>query len=106
MRCFQCGGPCHPATGHAFDEETWLCGACARGMISWVKGHVAVGRGRRRGGDFYGAAVTSIRAGVFPAPGEEIDETKTKPLGAVAHSVERSLDKREAVGAEPTGPTK
>ena len=102
MRCFQCGGPRHPATGHAFDDEIGLCGRCARAMIAWVKGHVAVGRGRRRGGDFYGAAVTSIRAGVFPAPGEE----HVVSDGVIAHLAERPLDKREAVGAEPTGPTK
>lgn len=104
MRCFQCGGPCHPATGHAFDEETWLCGRCARAMIAWVKGHVAVGRGRRRGGDFYGAAVTSIRAGVFPAPGEEhvIEDDPS----ACSSRVEHLADNRATRGSTPPRRTK
>jgi hypothetical protein len=66
MRCFQCQGPWHEATGHVLMAGTVLCGPCARRFFAWMRGHLA----RRWGGhDFYAAAATSIRAGVFPEAG-------------------------------------
>lgn len=67
MKCFACGGPYHPASGHAWTAfGVVYCGPCARHFLTWMKGHVAQ---RRRGFDFYGEAATSIRAGVFPPHG-------------------------------------
>ena len=60
MRCFACGGPYHPASGHLFREFEGVayCGRCTRYFFGWVKGHTK----RRWGGqDFYEAAATSVR---------------------------------------------
>lgn len=59
QRCFACGGPYHPASGHLWEADVAYCGPCTRRFFDWVKQHT---RGRLRGGDFYLAAATSIRA--------------------------------------------
>lgn len=41
-RCFQCGGPYHPATGHW--DERWdvvFCGACYKPFVKWLAGHLS-----------------------------------------------------------------
>ena len=62
MNCMACKGPFHPATGHQFtpgpgvSPMAVLCGPCARGFVTWVKGHVCR---RWSKGDFYKAAAES-----------------------------------------------
>lgn len=60
IRCANCGGPHHPATGHAFTATTVLCGPCAGRFWAWVVRHTA----RRYGAaaSFYTHAATSVRA--------------------------------------------
>jgi hypothetical protein len=64
QRCFACGGPFHPATGHYHRPDVAICGRCARSFLSWLKGHTK----RRWGGhDFYAEAATSIKGRSFGA---------------------------------------
>ena len=66
MRCFKCGGPYHPSSGHLFREmDVAYCGACYRPFLAWFKGHT---RRKWAGADFYLEALTSIRPGIYPAP--------------------------------------
>jgi hypothetical protein len=60
LRCFKCGGPYHPATGHWNERfDVVFCGACYRPFVKWLSGHLK----RRWGGaNFYQEAATSIRA--------------------------------------------
>ena len=62
-RCFSCGGPFHPATGHYHRPDVPICGACTRRFVRWLKGHT---RRRWGGHDFYAEAATSIRPGTVP----------------------------------------
>jgi len=67
MRCSNCQGPWHPATGHAFSASTVACGPCAGRFWAWVVRHTN-GKGARRSRKvpvargFYESAATSIRA--------------------------------------------
>ena len=64
QKCFACGGPFHPATGHYHRPDVAICGRCARSFLSWLKGHTK----RRWGGhDFYAEAATSIKGRSFGA---------------------------------------
>lgn len=63
MRCFACGGPYHPATGHVFLPEVAYCGICAGRFFAWVIRHTSTksvrprpGREARTGESFYEAA--------------------------------------------------
>jgi hypothetical protein len=57
--CSVCQGPYHPATGHAWSQETVLCGPCAGRFFAWVVRHTS----RRWGGQsFYEAAASSVKA--------------------------------------------
>ena len=58
MRCFACGGPYHPATGHLFQIDIAYCGACYRPFLQWFKGRMNMVCRKHR---FYDAAATSIR---------------------------------------------
>jgi hypothetical protein len=60
LRCFACGGPYHPSTGHLFREYPGVayCGACYRPFLKWMKGHLNRRWGKQK---FYEEAVTSIR---------------------------------------------
>jgi hypothetical protein len=58
MRCFACGGPYHPASGHVFADEIVYCGACYRPFIEFMKSRFYR---RSKGPDFIAEAVTSIR---------------------------------------------
>lgn len=60
MRCIQCKGPFHEASGD-YDRKTGIatCGACYRPFLKWFKGHTKRTWGGR---NFYEAAATSIRA--------------------------------------------
>jgi hypothetical protein len=64
-RCFKCGGPYHPATGH-WDERfnVVFCGACYKPFVKWLKGHL-----KRKWGNanFYEEAATSIKAPIKPS---------------------------------------
>jgi hypothetical protein len=58
-KCFACGGPYHPASGHLFREfDVAYCGACYRPFLTWMKGHL---NRRWSKGKFYEEAATSIR---------------------------------------------
>lgn len=68
MKCFACPGPYHEATGHLFNlpdaTRVAYCGPCARYFLRWMISHMK----RRWGGaDFYEAAATSIREGIYPS---------------------------------------
>lgn len=40
MRCIQCKGPFHPATGdYNRADDVATCGACIRAFYDWLKGH-------------------------------------------------------------------
>lgn len=68
MRCFQCKGPYHPATGHYYREfKVAFCGGCYQPFVKWVAGHT---KRKWSGASFYEEAATSIRQGVYPAPGK------------------------------------
>lgn len=58
MRCANCGGPWHEATGHVLSPvtPTVLCGPCARGYLAWLRGHTNRRWGKVR---FYDHAQTS-----------------------------------------------
>ena len=65
-RCFACGGPYHPATGHWFGPafpDVFYCGRCARYFVRWMSGHL---KRKWNKGAFYEEAQTSVRAGVWP----------------------------------------
>lgn len=64
MRCFQCKGPWHDATGHWYPQwDIVFCGACYRSFVIFLKGHFK----RKWGGyNFYEEAATSIRPGIYP----------------------------------------
>jgi hypothetical protein len=66
MRCFACGGPFHPASGHAWMPDVVYCGRCIRSFYDWVRTHTRPWRPRKGDAgpprDFYGEAATSIRA--------------------------------------------
>lgn len=65
MRCCNCGGPAHPATGHCLSAALWLCGPCAGRFWAWVVRHTRskAKRGRAPTAQgFYEAAATSVRA--------------------------------------------
>jgi hypothetical protein len=82
MKCFQCQGPWHPATGHVLATETVLCGPCAQRFFRWMRAHMA----RRWGGhDFYVEAATSIRAGVFPRDAGDGEERGDEVPVGLAH---------------------
>jgi hypothetical protein len=60
-RCFVCGTPFHPSTGHDF-RPWWpivYCWGCTRHMCLFVKGMMSRKVGKTAG--FYEAAVTSVR---------------------------------------------
>lgn len=60
VRCFACGGPYHPASGHLWREfMAAYCGPCYRHFIAWMKGHM---HRKWAGADFYAEALTSVRA--------------------------------------------
>ena len=60
-KCFSCGGPFHPATGHYHRPDVPVCGPCTKRFVAWLKGHTK----RRWGGkDFYAHAATSIKPGM------------------------------------------
>ena len=70
LRCFACGGPYHPSTGHLWKkfEGVAYCGPCYRSFLSWLKPHMH----RRWGGErFYDAAarrqVSPMRIAIGPA---------------------------------------
>lgn len=58
--CSACGGPYHPATGHAWTKDTVLCQKCARYYMQWVRENAGT-KAKRRGDDFSTAALTSIK---------------------------------------------
>lgn len=69
-RCCNCGGPFHPATGHAFSEKMGACGPCAGRFFAWVVSHTNKKPSKPRNGrprpaetvSFYEAARTSVKA--------------------------------------------
>ena len=70
LRCFACGGPYHPATGHLWRELSAVayCGPCYRSFLSWLKPHMH----RRWSGErFYEAAarrqVAPMKIAIGPA---------------------------------------
>lgn len=84
-RCFACKGPYHPATGHVFGlpyvgpvqdtiraiPRAWFgliayCGACYRHFADFMKRHTRAQYRRGAVWDFYAAANTSIRPGIWP----------------------------------------
>lgn len=36
-RCFACGGPYHPSTGHVLSKKAALCGPCAIDFYKWYR---------------------------------------------------------------------
>lgn len=56
--CAVCGGPYHPASGHAWPSDVVICGPCTRAFFAWVRMHCRP----RDGLDFYAEAATSVRA--------------------------------------------
>lgn len=60
MKCFQCGGPFHPATGHFHRPDVPVCGPCFRPFVAWVKQHT---KRKWSGQSFYEAAASSVKAG-------------------------------------------
>lgn len=64
MRCFQCKGPYHPATGD-YDKkrDVAFCGPCYAPFVAWLKQHLNRVWG---GSKFYDHSSTSIRPGVTP----------------------------------------
>lgn len=76
MRCFACGGPYHPATGHLFREfMVAYCGRCYRHFIEWMKGHMR----RKWGGlDFYAEAAKRPRS----SNGSECDAPNVEVAGS------------------------
>jgi len=69
MKCSQCGGPWHPATGHAWTETCVLCHRCAGYFFGWMIKHTSRREGTKGGKRkhpcsvlFYEAAGTSIHA--------------------------------------------
>ena len=78
QRCSACGGVYHPASGHAWSEETVLCGPCTREFFDWLKVFTAgKGKGKRRGLAFYDyavsmeAAVAALKAKKDKGEGED-----------------------------------
>jgi hypothetical protein len=70
MRCFACGGPYHPNTGHRFADDVVYCGACFWPFIDFMKSRFYQ---RTKGPDFIAEATTSIRppptaTSHFPSP--------------------------------------
>jgi len=64
-RCSACGGPYHPATGHAFTPTCAICHRCAGAFFAWVVRHTQ-SKAKRKGGvstalSFYEHAATLIR---------------------------------------------
>ena len=58
MRCFACGGPYHPSTGHIFGDDVVYCGACYKPFVVFMKSRFY----HRDGGpDFIAEALTSVR---------------------------------------------
>jgi hypothetical protein len=50
MRCFDCKGPWHPATGFVMGpQDTTICGTCHRRFVTWLRRHTA----RKWGGGFF-----------------------------------------------------
>lgn len=64
MNCMSCKGPYHEATGHVWAPGAVVCGPCIKRFYAWVKQHTAPRKGRMV--NFYEAAATSIREGVYP----------------------------------------
>lgn len=68
MRCQECQGPFHPATGCQFTETAGLCHVCAGRFWAWVVRQTSRREGTRGGRrvpcsvSFYDAAATSVRA--------------------------------------------
>lgn len=52
MRCRDCGGVAHPATGCQYTENYIVCGPCTRRVWEWIHQHTS-GKGRRKGPSFY-----------------------------------------------------
>lgn len=41
MRCFQCHGPFHPASGNWYEQwQIGFCGACYKPFVKWLSGHL------------------------------------------------------------------
>lgn len=94
MRCFACGGPYHPASGHIFSEDVVYCGACYRPFVAFMKSRFYQ---REDEPDFIAEAMTSIR----PPP------TATSHLTSPwLNGSERGPPKPEILGSNPSGDTK
>ena len=52
IRCAQCGGAAHSASGCQYSERTVICGPCVRRWWAWYVKHVN-GKGARSGIYFY-----------------------------------------------------
>lgn len=52
LRCFDCGGPAHPAVGCQYTETMITCARCTAKFWIWMLAFIA-GKGRRKGPAFY-----------------------------------------------------
>lgn len=48
LRCKDCGGVAHPATGCQYTETYIVCGPCVRRAWSWIQ-EMTNSKGRRKG---------------------------------------------------------
>jgi hypothetical protein len=62
MKCFFCGGPAHPATGHAYSDTCMACGPCYREFLRFYRGRLANPIARASQGN-YGPHVKRKRRG-------------------------------------------
>jgi hypothetical protein len=94
VKCIQCGGPFHPASGHQWSKEAVVCGRCHRNFIDWLKIQLKRITRKKR---FYVEAVSSIRA--------QPTEKETKPMKEVAQTLKdipnNELYRRILDGTDP-----